>query len=202
VVITFGGADSFENVGGTVVSLGGIPVPNVKVQPVRDVFTFQVDEGGSSTQHADTAGTVTDEAGRFKLGSVPKKGVYLHFEGANTIPRDLGRESGLEEEAKGQPLDRLRVEVPVRCHMQVDLGARADFASYASILDSAGQPVPIETFFGNGRMTTTRVGIIDGRTGVLAVPENTATVIFLQGDKEVDRKRIRVVPGQVTTVRP
>ena len=51
-------------------------------------------------------------------------------------------------------------------------------------------------------MTTDRVAVTDGRTGVLAVPENTATVIFLKAEKEVDRKRIRVVPGQVTTVRP
>src|SRR4029077_987318 len=70
VVITFGGGDVYETVGGTVVSLGGVPIANVKVQPVRDVFTCQSHDGGSMTQQTDVEGTVTDEAGRFKLARV------------------------------------------------------------------------------------------------------------------------------------
>jgi RNA polymerase sigma-70 factor (ECF subfamily) len=201
VVITMGGA-VHEKIAGVVVSLGGSPVPGVKVKPQRDTFTFKVTEGGRSTSHADVDGVVTDAQGRFALHGVPADGVYLRLDGAGILPREYGRGSSVVEEAKGQPVEALRIEVSVRCHLQIDLSAQPDLADAVSILDESGNPRAIDIFIGSGRKTVDWAEITEGKTSVLAVPENTATVILKKGKQEVDRRRVKLVPGKVTTITP
>lgn len=203
VVIVLPGDDVHATVSGTIVSLGGVPVANAQIRPIRDTFSFQFDDGGRATRHADIKGATTDESGRFTIRGIPKKGVYLRIDAANILPREFGRGVGLEGAAKGQELDKLRIEVAVRCHLQVDLGPQAELANAVSVLDSSGKQVNIDVFFGGtGRRTMDRVEITDGRTAVLAVPENVTTVILLKDMKEVLRKPVKLVPGQVTTVKP
>jgi len=200
VVITLAD-DVLETVSGVVVSLGGSPVASVKVNPQRDVMHLDL-EGGSSSQDVDIPGAVTDDQGRFTLRRVPAKGVYLWLDGANILPRDFGRDGGLLEAAKGQELGKLRIEVSVRCHLQVDLSAQPGLADELAIQDAAGNDLPIDVFLGNGRMTADRTAISEGRTGVLAVPENTTTVILYKQGAQVARKAVRPVPGIITTVTP
>src|SRR5262249_44735763 len=144
--------DVHDTIAGVVVSLGGQAVPNVKVTLQRDVFHVEIDGGGSSTRHANIEGTVTDERGAFTLRGVPAKGVYLRFDAPNILPREVGRADGLLEEAKGD-VAKLRIEVSVRCHLQIDLSSQPDFADQVSILDDSGRPAMIDVFLGGaGRM--------------------------------------------------
>jgi hypothetical protein len=202
VVIELAEADAYATVAGVVVSLGGAPVSNVTVSPQRDAFALDLQGGGRSVTTTGLAGTTTDAAGRFKLERIPKEGVYLRLEGTNTLPLDFGRDVGIETAAKGQALDHLRIEVPVRCHMRVDLGDDRDFADAVEVLGPRGRPVAIDIFLGNSRRTSQRAKLAEGRTDVLAVREDSGTVVFLKGGKEVGRKNIKLVPGSVTTVNP
>jgi hypothetical protein len=182
-----------------VVSRGGHPVPKVSVKTQRDTFHMKIDEGGS-TSHADIEPVMTDERGHFTLSKVPKKGVYLRLDGTNILPVEFGRGVGLETESRGQPVDKLRIEVSVRCHLQVNIEDEPELADEVEVLDQTGRPVSIDIFVGNGRRTTRRAEVAEGRSAVLAVPETAATVVFYKGNKEVDRKAIRLTPGKVTTV--
>jgi protocatechuate 3,4-dioxygenase beta subunit len=202
VVITLPGGDVHSTVAGVVVSLTGAPVAKVTVKPQRDTFSFSVDRGGTSTSHADTEAVVTGEDGRFSLRNIPTKGVYLRIDGADILPREFGRDGGLEAAAEGQDLGRLRIGVSVRCHVQVELGSDAELADQISILDPKDHEVPIDVFEGRGRLTRYRVPIEGGRTSVLAVPQDSKSVVFLKKGKEVTRKTIRLTPGTVTKVRP
>ncbi|MCA8950592.1 MAG: sigma-70 family RNA polymerase sigma factor [Planctomycetes bacterium] len=183
----------FARVAGTVVGGDGEPVAGATIALQCD--TVRV--GGANMHGRGATTTLTDERGAFALENVPKTCVYLRVDGEAILPIEYGRgvEGGLLEVCGGDA-EHLRLVVARRLHVQVELGDPA-LANGLCVLDSAGEPLPINVFVGNGRRTTDRLDLIGGKSSAFVVPDTAATLVLLQGEREVRREPLVLTAGEV-----
>ncbi len=137
-------------VAGRVLSRSHKPVVGVYVFPLRALGIG--DHSQYPPPSAPGEGRITDEEGRFSFERLFPDELYFQVSGQNL---DIVYKW---DPPPGARLDELEIVVSLRCHVQVDLGDRADLADGFQVLDGAG--------------------------------------------KEVQRLAVRLVPGEVTVVRP
>lgn len=188
----------YSRVSGRIVSRAGHPVAGASVGPMGDVFVTRYRGQVMGTRHARAEATTTDEAGRFTLRDVPRDLAYLRVDGEDMVPIEYGRGflGGLEAMA-GDRIEDLVIEVAMRCHFQVEL-TDPDSADAFSIVDAENRELPINSFHGTGRMTTHRMPLENGRTGVLAAQDDGAEIVLYSGGAEVARVPISLTPGETT----
>ncbi len=86
--------------------------------------------------------------------------------------------------------------------MQVDLGDRADLADGFQVLDGAGKVLDLVHWEGPLASIGETRSILSGRSDIVAVSEEGHTLVLSKAGKEVQRLAVRLVPGEVTVVRP
>ncbi|MCR9245071.1 MAG: sigma-70 family RNA polymerase sigma factor [bacterium] len=203
-------------VAGRVVSSAGQPVPEVRVQLLRDTLLLRREvvgtdgrkRRGSSGRSQPGRSVVTDESGRFEFRDVGTNGVYLALSGDQIMPTAFGRDGEQPPELRGaqglaavdQPLDALEVRVSLRLHLRVEL-ADAEFADRVSAVDAAGKRISLWVISGDGVDRLSQFPLHDGRSEVLSAPESVTTVVLHKQGREVRRIPVALVPGQVNVVR-
>ena len=194
----------FPLVSGRVVSLDGEPLGGISVHPQCDPQVM-TRGAGRSVRHRSTAGTVTDDDGYFELTRVPRSLVYLRLDGEGILPLEFGRVSGYGDSAEksGLPheaVTELEIEVVQRAHLRVVL-SNPGSADTFSVLDAAGETVPLHLIRANGHSTSGSMPIhSEGRSDVIALAETGAVVVLHAGVVEVGRAPVELVPGEVVDV--
>jgi len=193
---------TFSRLRGRLVDSRGEPVPGALVAPMCDALRLKLAGEILTTHHSRLEGTTSDAEGRFELSDVPRDLVYLRIQGPDTIPLEWGRgvEGGLAHLILGDPQE-LEIRVERRCHFQVEL-AVPDEADTLGVLDEAGQPLVISEFLGNGRRDQEQHGLLEGRSNPLAVGDGARHLVLYKQGLEVRRLPLRLVPGELTTLRP
>jgi protocatechuate 3,4-dioxygenase beta subunit len=174
-------------VAGRVVGLDGTPIAGVNVglgAVIEDskapTYVPQVD---------------TDEKGRFEFGSVVGEGLTFSISHPSTF-LVLGWQP-----PAGAALDDLVIEVARKAHVQVDLGTDTQKADAFAVLDEHGKPVELMVSRGNMMWMPERADIVEGKSEPLACTESGRTIVLYKAGKEVLRQPVRLVPGEITTVR-
>jgi hypothetical protein len=194
VTIRLSGSDRCVRVAGRVLSRSRSPVAGVLVFPLR-----VLDPGDHSTYPSPSAegeGRLTDAEGRFAFESLCTDDLYFQVSGAN-----------LEIVWKWDPpadarLDDLEIVVALRCHLQVDLGDRAEIADEFEVLAEDGKKLDLVLWEGPRASIGQSRRIQEGRSDILAVSDASRTLVLKKDGNEVQRIAVRLVPGELTVVRP
>ncbi len=193
----------YPRVAGRIVSHAKKPIAHVSVSPMCDAFQARFQGEIIGTSHDALDGTTTDEHGRFELVNVPRTLVYLRVEGEDILPLEYGRwvegdarfANGIKELPKDK-IEDLEITVDRRCHFQVEL-ADPTSADELAVLDASGNALTINVFVGNGRSENERAPIIGGRSHSMAVSDTGTTLVVYQAGKEVLRRPLTLVPGEL-----
>lgn len=192
------GSRCWPRLAGTVTSLGGTPMPGVRVRVDCAALSLAT-QRGTATRHMSGAEAVTDEDGRFELRNVPREHTYLRLDGESILSAEPGRGDGtLEDLVAGAP-ESLRLRVAARAHFRLTLldPQRGD---RIRMLDADGEEMTIHRIAGDNVRATNEWELQDGRTEVLAVAETATTLVLLRGEQEVDRMTVSLAPGEATPI--
>jgi len=102
----------------------------------------------------------------------------------------------------GAKLDDLEIRVALRCHVQVDLGDRADLADAFVVLDAAGSKLQALEYKGPMAMPHDPVPIELGKSPVVAITEDARTLVLSKKGEEVTRFPLSIAPGELKVVHP
>lgn len=177
-----------EHVAGRVLSMRGEPLAGASVFPGRPGI-------GDEAQPIFGTRQVTDAEGRFDFGEIAIDGLELQLTG-----------EGLQNVLNWKPpagarLSELELRTSRRCHLQVDLGDRKDLADTLVVLDEHGAELELWIHMGNMGMCGMWQPIRDGKSDVVAVPENAAAVVLKKNGVEVQRRPVALRPGALETLR-
>ena len=195
------GRGVYAQLRGRVVDAHGEPLAGVSVAPMCDAFRTRIGADGPvvSTRHHALEPVRTDDDGRFELTDVPRDLAYLRFDSDRTIPLEWGRaEGGLWSLVQAET-ETLTITLGRRCRFTVQLRDPA-FADSIRVLDREGHPMVLSEFVGRGRHEAERHSIHDGKTNPLSVSDVAATLVLMQGDREVQRVPLRLSPGDVQVI--
>ncbi|HTF90237.1 MAG TPA: sigma-70 family RNA polymerase sigma factor [Planctomycetota bacterium] len=200
-------AKLFPRVAGRIIGGDGKPVARASVRPMCDAFKVKHRTETVSTSHAGVDGTTTDSEGRFELKNVPSSLVYLRIDGEDIVPLEYGRwaegDPRFAKSIRELPRDRiesLEIKVGRRLHFQVEIADPA-FADEVAVLDGDGEAVELSVFSGNSRREGGRQPVLDGRSDVIACPDNGVMIVLRKNKAEVSRRKLELKAGEVTTVR-
>src|SRR5262249_15130211 len=138
---------------------------------------------------------VTDAEGRFALAPVETRGVHLALSGRAIA---LGKSFALDELDDPGALDLV---VPASSRFEVSL-ARAEEADAFGLEEEAGQVKPLYVEVAGAVISTGRVSLYGGRSGVVLAEEGEVTLVLYTGDEVVRRARVVCPPGGLHTLRP
>jgi len=188
--IRFGGDGMTVKVAGRVVDRSGQPVPGAEVWLVRETPREQGGQGDRVEVFARA-----DGEGAFEFPGVSADVRHARV----AFPNDLSFEYRIEP---GQNLGGLVLVAYRRAHLQVDLTGSSVIADAFEVLDGTGEPLTVGKFEANLAMSMSRGPITGGRSEVLTSLDSAETVVLYRGDAESGRIQVRLVPGEVTMVRP
>jgi hypothetical protein len=188
-----------EKLEGRVLSLAGRPVPGAWVAPCVDVLTVRIDEHSRSTFDYPAKPVQTDAEGRFSFERLPREHAYLKISGEDVLPTEWARggAGGIGKAAGEQP-GEIVIRVELSFHVQVEFAPGS--ADELRALDEQGRPVPVHVFEGTSSMTTDSLSLEGGRSKILVVGENTATLLLFKAGAEVRRAPLTLAPGQLNRV--
>lgn len=188
-------------VAGQLVSRNGSPIPNANISAQCDPMSLGTSGGSRTTVHASGRNAVSDENGRFRIKNLGTSRVYLRIDGDSVLPIEYGRghEEGITAVAD-QPIDNLRIVVPVRIHFRVEL-SDANLADQICALDAEGKRLGINQITPNGRTTRRAFDLQGGQSEVLSVSDAVSSFALLKGDET-----LRTIPfspryGEVNVIR-
>ncbi len=187
IVVDIG--DVHRRLEGRVVTRDGEPVRGARVRARSEMYRVL----GSSWIGTGPGG-VTDDDGRFLLQDVPRAGTYLRVDGTGLIPTDFLR-TGIEPQPEG-----LLLTMPQRLDLAVQLADPAE-ADRFELLDSLGEPLPLQRFQFRQRSLTAGGRLLSGRSEVVSVTDAAAFIVFHRGPEEVRREALHLQPGTVNIVR-
>ena len=197
VQIEFSSSGMRENVGGRVVSRAGQPLAGVSVTaliiPKESRFQFgNVRIESRNVRYGDAI--VTDEQGRFEFDALPRTGVCFSYRGDSVLPGRV--EVGADELAQGPEL-----VATAKCLVEVVLDEpyRADAVAFR---DVEGRGVDVITIRGGAISARTHQALVDGRSGVVAIPEDAVELVLLAEGEIVDELEVRPIPGETLEIRP
>ncbi len=181
-------------VAGRVVSQSKKPVSGVYVFPLRVLFPDV--RGQFPPPPAEGDSRITDAEGRFEFEHLCADELYFQVSGQNL---DIVYKW---DPPPGAKIDDLEIVVSLRCHIQVDLGDRASLADGFRVLAEDGRALDLVRWEGSTAGINQTRKIEAGRSDIVSVSEEGRTVVLSKGAEEVQRIAVRLVPGEVTVVRP
>ncbi len=200
LVVTFA-PNVHEVVAGKVVGIDGSPRAGIAVEACCRVFHRQFDADGSSRSAVRHGPVVTtDAAGRFRFENLGADGLFLAINGTAIVDRVAGMADGALAGAGLGPITDLAIPVADRTHLRVELADR-QLADSFRVVDAEENALPLANFE-DGGMTVHHAGTLhDGRSRVYAVAGTAAAVILQRAGADVRRVPVRLVSGEVVTVR-
>ena len=181
-------AAGLVHVAGRVVSRAGEGVPGI------DLHIGRLSEGARTPDMARSL--TTDAEGRFDLGTVDPEFLRIQVMGEKIFLIMDWRPP------PGARLDALEIVVSQRCPVKVELSPRAPRADEFSFLDAQGEPTQNLQFYGPMISLPERCALQDGVSEVYATEDAARTLVLYSKGQEVERLPVRLVPGEVTTLRP
>ncbi|MFN0008299.1 MAG: hypothetical protein ACKVXR_10350 [Planctomycetota bacterium] len=188
--IRFGGEGMTVKVAGRVVDRAGQPVPGAEVWLVRETTREERGQGDRVEVFTRANGE-----GAFEFPGVSADVRYARV----AFPNDLSFEHRIEP---GQNLGGLVLVAYRRAHIQIDLSGSSLVADGFEVLDGTGEPLSVGKFEANLVMSMSRGPITGERSDVLTSLDSAETVVLYHKDAESGRIKVRLVPGEVTIVRP
>ncbi|MEM1449523.1 MAG: sigma-70 family RNA polymerase sigma factor [Planctomycetota bacterium] len=169
---------------GRVVSASGEPVSGARVD-------LRVHKFGGVSHLPDPV--VTDETGAFRFPDVVAEEAVVMVRGESVLPafQPARRADG--------PID---VTVEVLCHFKVDLRGTEIRASKVGARDANGTSLSLYDIGANGFFQSIRIGIDGERSSTIGVTEKARSIsLYLEG-REVASFDVKLVAGELTTLRP
>lgn len=188
--IRFEAGDATGRIAGRVVDPGGNPVPSAEVWLSREIAR---PEGGQRDRLEIFARG--DGEGVFEFQDVALDAVSVRV----AFPGDLSSE---HEFGAGEDLSHLVLVAYRSAHLQVDLTGSDLQADAFGILDRSGTALSIMKHEGNVVTSSMQWPIADQRSDVLTALEMAETVVVYYRNVETSRVPVRLVPGELTVVRP
>lgn len=184
--------DLHERVAGRVTSLSGDPLAGVDVVLERR----SAGDTGGPIDRVESATATTDHEGRFEFENVSRA---IHVVGVRGS--DLGITGFEHPLAPGDDVRALEIVVPLIVHVQIDAGGRTDFDRVAT-LDAAGEKLYLSVQHGQSSYAMKEIRLEDGRTEPFSTSEAARTLVLFNGEIEVQRVPLRLVRGELNTIRP
>jgi RNA polymerase sigma-70 factor (ECF subfamily) len=180
--------DRCRHVAGHVLALDGTPIVGASVGIGSPIDDARIPVYPRSVE--------TDEHGAFDFGSVVTDDVTFTVQHSSTFVL-LGWKP-----ADQAAVDALEIRVWRKAHVQIDLGTDKTRADAFRVLDENGKAVELVVSRGNMMWMPEKGEIVDGRSEPLVCAENGKFVELLKAGVEVTRIPVRLVPGEITVVRP
>lgn len=198
VVLRLADAPRYERLSGRVVAPGGEPVAGVEVALNRTVARIEIEivEGGRQKRDRSVPGDrlVTGPDGRFEFEDVPAFGrCFCSFDGPGVIATWLELE-GLDR------TEDLEVTIQRRCNFRIEL-ADPRRADRVEVLDPEGLPMSLFILRHESSYEDLSVGLVDGKSDVLAVGERAATLVLTKEGEVVERVPLNLSTDDLTLVR-
>lgn len=193
LLVVMSSDEEFIPVRGRAESSDGKPVHGLQITAVRNIDHGNPGEGPWSIW-GPTA--IADEHGRFDLGKLPPEGLWFQAIEISIEPIFNWAPP------PGMAFDDLSLPVLRRCHLQVDLGDAGAVADSFQVLDEDGQALRLARWSGSLGHVGDSQPIRRGRSEVVAVAESGRTIVLRIHGREVLRQPVRLVPGEVVSVRP
>ncbi len=191
VELVLDGDATHDVVAGRVRSATGAPEVGATVLVMTDASAMHFEDEFVRTSNLMMKRATTDERGRFRFEDVPQAHTYLQVMGDEIEPLSFPLEAASEHE-----LDDLELDCVRRVHVRLTLdgpGVADEFA----ILDDGGAPVAMRVYQGKPGPPTYRAPLYGTTSDTLSVAENGRTLVLFRDGVEVDRRTIRLWPGEV-----
>lgn len=180
-------------VAGRVVDARGVSVAGALVRLFRTTFRMELTEGRQSDALQAQA-QLTDANGAFEFHAVPPD-VGLIATG-DTILFAWGEVAGAAD------VESLEIVARRRLQLQVELAPPRERADAFRVLDVQGRELVLTVERGEGPFYGPRMELLDGRSAVVSLDEDAATLVLLRAGETVARVPLNLVPGEVNLVRP
>jgi hypothetical protein len=191
------GSSFVEDVHGRVLSIGGKPVPGVTIRPGVDVMRVQLDAHSVSSFGYPGATVVTDAEGRFRFARLPREKAELELRGDDIVPRQWGDEGGIAKSV-GDPKHEIEIRVELSFHVQFE--CEPGSGDMLQAFDAEGRKLSVHYFEGTNSFSTDALGLEGGRSRIVVLGENAATIALLKAGAEVRRVPLALVAGQLNRV--
>jgi len=177
-------------VAGRVTSLSGAPLAGVRVVLARPAL------GRGPADLLESPPAVTDADGRFAFERVSRA-----VDAVLVQDRGLGLEGFRHPIAQSDDLEHLALAVPLNVHVQVDAGEAEGF-DHAALLDARGERLMLSVEHGDHAYGMSEVALDRGRSETFSVSELATTLVLLSQGVEARRVPVRLVHGELNTLRP
>ncbi|MSR62864.1 MAG: carboxypeptidase regulatory-like domain-containing protein [Planctomycetes bacterium] len=185
--------ESTRRVAGRVLSAHGTPRAGLELRPRPTLETCLPPRGAGLE-----LGVTTDADGRFEFALLSTSVVQLQLRS-----RHGSRSVSLAERTD---LEHLELVEPELCELQVEHARAAGAVEHIELLDARGERLELRELFGSERgllsSAASQAMLLDGRSGLLLVPETARTLVLFQGEAELLRLPVELDPARRTVLRP
>jgi len=182
-----------RRVAGRVVSARGKPRAELELRPVPALEACSPPRGARAE-----LGVRTDADGRFEFARLASSVVALELRGPFGA-----RAVSLAESAD---LAHLELVEPELCELQLEHAGAAGAVERLELLDARGERLVLRELVGSERgllsSGDSQATLLDGRSGLLLVPETARTLVLYQGEAELLRLTVELDPARRTVLRP
>jgi len=181
-------------IAGRVTDLGGEPLAAVEVLLERPAL------GGGPANQLEGLAVRTDADGRFAFEGVSRAAHALRVQGP-----ELALEGFRLTLSERDDRARLVLAVPLRVHARIDAGLVAGEASgyeRAALLDAGGNTLTLALDHGQHSFVLDAVELDRGRSESFSVSELATTLVLSAGGAEQHRVPVKLVRGELNTLRP
>lgn len=180
-----------ESLRGRVVARGSVPIEGASVQ-----VQFITSRTRSGYVSESVTATTSDAEGRFELSNLPRRHVQLLVGGDDLVwsthaPGSDGFDDG--------PLE---IQVERLARVRLDFSDLDPRPTTFQLLDAGGNALPIELRSAQGRSSTSHMSLQEGRSAVLAVGESAVTLVLMVGGRELSRRPVMLIAGEVNELAP
>jgi RNA polymerase sigma-70 factor (ECF subfamily) len=179
-------------VAGRVTSLSGAPLAGLHVVLERPAAGPALSE----LDRLDGRAATTDGEGRFRFERVSSAATLVRVSGLELGLMGFERRLGPEDD-----VERLELAVPLRVHVQVDVGGETAFERIA-LLDARGEKLALSVQHGQSAFAMQEVRLEAGRTESFSVSELAATLVLYGDGDELRRVPVSLRHGELNTLRP
>ena len=177
--------------------MGGKPVPGVTLRPGVDVMRVQVDAHSVSSFGYPGASVVTDAEGRFRFARLPREQAEIELRSDDIVPKQWADEGGIAK-AVGDPRNEVVIRVELSFHVQFEFEPGS--ADELQAFDAEGRKLSVHYFEGTNSYSTDALALEGGRSRIVVLGENAATVALRKAGEDLRRVPLALVAGQLNRI--
>ena len=195
VVLRFPAPDPGTRVAGRCLSRAGEPVEGVEVSGRRVMRRIPwPGTGVESTWAYESDAVRTGPDGRFELSGLPEELDGLAYSGPPTI-------AGSWDFPEGADRENLELVVPLRLHLQVEVGPAFASATSFQLRDGAGSTINLLLIHDRGSSSTGQGMLTEERSPVYAVTDAARELVLYEGRDELCTVALELETAGVNVIR-